>query len=250
MGRWSERLAPLFVEFARVREHDAILDVGSGTGSLSLAAAAAAPAGRVIGVDVSTAYVATARTRVHGDRVQFEVGDAQALRFAQGSFDRTLSLLVINFIPEPAKALTEMIRVTRPGGLVAAAVWDYAHGMEMLRIFWDEAAALDPAAAARDERHMRFCKDGELAALWREYGLNDVESRSLIVPLEFASFDDYWLPFLAGQGPAGAYAASLPEPRREQLRQALRRRLLGDAPDRPITLHARAWAVLGVVTQR
>jgi ubiquinone/menaquinone biosynthesis C-methylase UbiE len=250
MGRWSARLAPLFVEFARVAERDAILDVGSGTGSLSLAAAAAAPAGRVTGIDVSAAYVAAARTRSPGDRVQFEEGDAQALRFPSGSFDRTLSLLVINFIPDPARALVEMIRVTRPGGIVAAAVWDYDQGMEMLRVFWDEAVALDPVAEPRDERHMRFCRQGELADLWRQHGLIEIQARPLTVPLEFASFDDYWLPFLDGQGPAGAYAASRPEPRREQLRQRLRSRLLGEAPDRPITLHARAWAVLGVVGSR
>ena len=137
MGRWSRGLAPLLVRFAGVRDGDAVLDVGSGTGALTDAIVAAAPSSRVIGVDPAAPYVAFAQARHPGALVKFEVGDAQQLRFADATFDRTVSLLVINFIPDPAKALSEMSRVTRPGGTVAAAVWDYGHGMEMLRVFWD-----------------------------------------------------------------------------------------------------------------
>ena len=169
----------------------------------------------------------------------FEVGDARQLVFANGSFDRTLSLLVLNFIPDPAKALDEMIRVTRPGGTVAAAVWDYGQGMEMLRVFWDEAIALSPAMDARDERHMPLSRKGELAGLWREHGLQDVVEETLTIQTRFVSFDDYWSPFLEKQGPAGEYVASLPAGERDQLRLRLRRRLLGDGPDRPIVLAAR-----------
>jgi SAM-dependent methyltransferase len=246
MGRWSRDLAPALVRFAAARDGQSFLDVGSGTGALADAIAAAAPSGQVVGVDPSGPYVAFAQSRHTGGRVRFEVGDAQQLRFADGSFDRTLSLLVLNFIPDRGRALKEMIRVTRPGGTIAAAVWDYGEGMEMLRLFWDEAVAADPAAASRDERHMPLCRPGELSALWREQGLREVTEEPIAVRTRFASFDDFWSPFLLQQGPAGAYVESLSAGAREQLRERLRKRLLGDTADRPITLTARAWAVRGV----
>ncbi len=247
MGRWSRQLAVPFVRFAGVRDGDATLDVGCGTGSLSEAALNVAPSIEVTGIDLSPEYVARARAELPAGRARFEVGDAQALRFADRTFDRTLSLLVLNFVPDRAKALREMVRVTRPGGTVAAAVWDYAEGMEMLRVFWDEAVALDPAAARRDERHMPLCRQGQLAALWRENGLTGVEEEPLTVTLAFASFDDFWEPFLAGQGPAGLYAASLSKAQANRLRDRLRNRLLGGRPDGAFTLRARAWAVRGRV---
>jgi SAM-dependent methyltransferase len=247
MGRWSRRLAPPFLKFAGLRDGDRVLDVGSGTGSLTLAVLEAAPASRVVGVDPSPAYVAHARTRAVGGRATFEEGDAQRLRFPDGSFDAALALLVVNFIPDRAAAVREMARVTRPGGVVAAAVWDYGEGMEMLRVFWDEAVARDPASEAKDERHMPACRPGELAALWKAQGLRDVREEPLVVPLTFSSFEDFWSPFREGQGPAGAYVASLPEGPRGDLEHRLRRRLLGGGGDRPITLNARAWVVRGIV---
>ena len=250
MGRWSRELAPLLVTFVGVRDGNAVLDVGSGTGALTAAVAAVAPSSRIIGIDPAAPYVAFARARHPTDLVRFEVGDARQLQFANGSFDRTLSLLVLNFIPDPAKALDEMIRVTRPGGTVAAAVWDYGRGMEMLRVFWDEAIALSPAMDARDERHMPLSRKGELAALWRAHALQDVVEKTLTIQTRFVSFDDYWSPFLEKQGPAGEYVASLPAGERDQLRLRLRRRLLGDGPDRPIVLAARAWAVRGSILRR
>jgi SAM-dependent methyltransferase len=250
MGRWSRELAPLLVKFAGVRNGDAVLDVGSGTGALTAAVVAVAPSSRIIGIDPAAPYVAFAQTRRPGDLVRFEVGDAQQLRFLDESFDRTLSLVVLNFIPDPAKALDEMIRVTRPGGTIAAAVWDYGQDMEMLRAFWDEAIALNPATDARDERHMPLCRKGELGALWREHRLHGVSEEALTIRTRFSSFDDYWSPFLELQGPAGAYVAALAAPEREQLRLQLRRRLVGDGPDRPIVLGASAWAVRGIVPSR
>jgi SAM-dependent methyltransferase len=247
MGRWSRELAPLLVQFAGVRNGDDVLDVGSGTGALTVAVAAVAPSSHIIGIDPSAAYVALAQARHPGDRVRFEVGDARRLRLRDGSFDRTLSLLVLNFVPDPAKALNEMIRVTRPGGTVAAAVWDYGEDMKMLRLFWDEAGALNAGADARDERRMPLCHRGELAALWREHGLKDVSEQPLTIQTRFVSFDDYWLPFLEKQGPAGTCVGALPEPEREELRVRLRKRLLRDRPDGPIVLAARAWAVRGIV---
>ena len=157
---------------------------------------------------------------------------------------------MINFIPDPAKAVREMVRVTRPGGIVGAAVWDYGAGMEMLRVFWDEVVAQVPAAASRDERNMPLCKRGELTELWRTTGLAHSEEQPLTVSLPFASFDDYWMPFLGGQGPAGAYVRSLSEGDRAALEGRLRRRVLGGGADRAFVLQARAWAVKGTVAAR
>jgi SAM-dependent methyltransferase len=249
MGRWSRDLAPLLVRFAGVRDGERILDIGSGTGALADALSTAAPSSPILGIDPSESYVSFAQARHGGKRARFAVGDAQQLRLADGSYDRTLSLLVVNFIPDPSKALKEMIRVTRSGGTIAAAVWDYGKGMEMLRVFWDEAVSLNPAHDARDERHMPLCRSGELAALWRAQGLLAVSEEALTIETRFASFDDYWSPFLEKQGPAGAYVASLAADEREQLRLRLRRRLLGDGAEHPLVLRARAWAVRGDVAR-
>jgi SAM-dependent methyltransferase len=245
MGRWSRRLAPLFVRFAGTRDGDTVLDVGSGTGSLTAAVARVAPSSHIFGIDPSAPYVALAQSQQGSALIQFEAGDAQQMRFENATFDRTLSLLVVNFIPDARKALGEMKRVTKLNGTVAAAIWDYGDGMEMLRVFWDEAIALTPAAAAKDERNMPFCRRGELAALWREQGLQDVVEEGLTVETRLASFDDFWMPFLEGQGPAGAYVTSLSAEERDALRLRLRRRLLGAGEDNAIIMHARAWAVRG-----
>ena len=247
MGRWSRQLAPLLVRFAAVRDGDVVLDVGSGTGALTAAVAAAAPSSRVVGIDPAEAYVASAQARHGGELIRFEVGDAQQLRFPDRDFDRALALLVLNFIPSPAKALDEMVRVTKSGGIVAAAVWDYGGQMEMLRVFWDEVVALDRASDARDERHMPLSRQGELAAFWGKHGLRDVSEQAITIETRFPSFDDYWSPFLEKQGPAGAYVAALSPAEREELRMRLRRRLLRGGPDGPIVLAARAWAVRGTV---
>jgi len=247
MGRWSRQLAPLFAAFAGVGERETILDVGCGTGALAAVVAQTNPSVSVTGIDPAEAYVAYARARHGGGRVRFEVGDAQRLQFPAATFDRTVALLVLNFIPDRAKALDEMIRVTRPGGLVAGAVWDYGDGMQMLRVFWDEAVATDPSAAPRDERHMALSRPGELGALWRRRGLANVSEQAISMPMRFSAFDDYWLPFLDQQGPAGDYVATLGDDTRERLRLRLRARLLGDGPDGPIGMTARAWVVRGVV---
>ena len=247
MGRWSRQLAPQLVEFARVADGDGVLDVGAGTGALTSALTDAFPAVRVTGLDPSLPYAHYGESRKRTDRVRFVAGDAQALEMAARTFDKTLTLMVMNFIPDQAKALREMIRVTRQDGVVAAAVWDYGEGMEMLRLFWDEAVALDPGSASRDERHMPLCRRGELGALWRAAGLLHVEEQPLTIDLSFSSFDDYWQPFLGGQGPAGGYVASLSPGARTALEGRVRHRLLRDSRNGAFTLRARAWAVKGVV---
>ncbi|GAB90116.1 class I SAM-dependent methyltransferase [Gordonia rhizosphera] len=246
MGRWSRRLAPPMVAFAGVGEGCAVLDVGCGTGALTFAAAEIGSV-TVTGVDPAEAYVDTARRCVRGRSVSFDVGSALSLPYADAAFDATLSMLVMNFLADPAAAVREMIRVTRAKGVVAAAVWDYGEGMEMLRVFWDEAVAVIPAAASRDERAMPLCRSGELGELWRAEGLSEVEERALTIDLDFGSFDDYWEPFTFGQGPAGSFVASLSEPERRALQARLRDRLLVGGPDHSFALRARAWAVRGVV---
>jgi SAM-dependent methyltransferase len=245
MGRWSRRLAPLLLSFAEVEAGDEVLDVGCGTGALAFAAATI-PKVRAVGVDPSSAFVQAAqRAREGGERVRFQIGDAAALPFPDAAFDRTLSMLVLNFVQDAAPALREMTRVTRTNGVVAAAVWDYGGGMEMLRLFWDAAVALDPAAAVRDEGQMPLSSRGELSALWRQTGLRNVEEAPMTLEMAFSSFDDYWQPFLCGQGPAGTYVSALAEPARARLRTRLRDRA---ESDKGFTLAARAWAVRGVVT--
>lgn len=250
MGRWSRKLAPLLVEFAGVQDGESILDVGSGTGVLAAAIAAAKPAAQVVGVDPSPSYVATARSQARSERIRYLVGDAQTLDFADDTFHRTISQLVLNFVADPAKALAEQIRVTHVGGVVAAAVWDYGEGMQMLRTFWEEAVALDPAAAARDERTMPLSRHSELSSLWLSQGMLAVGERPITIEQRFTSFEDFWQPFLGGQGPAGGHVASLTEAQREALRTRLRRRLFAGEPDGPLVLEARAWAVKGYVPPR
>ncbi len=240
IGRWSRILAPFLVRFSGVTDNTRVLDVGCGTGALTAAILAAHPRCRVTGIDPSDAYIDYARGHLGTGNVELETGDAQKLRFPDAQFDASLALLVFNFIPDRGKALAEVRRVTRPGGSVSAAVWDYSDGMRMLRVFFDAAGELDPAAKAVDEKDMPLCKKGELGQLWRSGGLSRVEEKALEFEMAFPTFEDYWTPFLQGQGPAGRYVAGLDTAGRKALENRLRERLKA-----PITLLARAWAVRG-----
>jgi SAM-dependent methyltransferase len=247
MGRWSRLLAPSYIVFAGVRNGDRVLDVGTGTGSVAAAVAAGMPDSEVVGIDPSAGFIADAQNNARSTRAHFAVGDAQALKFKDASFDNTLSLLAMNFIPNPDKAIGEMRRVTRPQGIVSCCVWDYDEGMQMLRFFWDEAVALDSAVEPKDERHMKLCRQGQLGDLWRKAGLVNVKEAPLTIDQAFVSFNDYWEPFTKGAGPGGAHVVSLREDRRWQLEARMRKRLLGDREDGPFTLTARAWCVHGEV---
>jgi SAM-dependent methyltransferase len=247
MGRWSRLLAPAYIAFAGVKNGDRVLDVGTGTGSLSATLEASMPASEIVGVDPSEGFIAYAQKNAKSNRVHFEVGDAQALKFKDVSFDNTLALLVMKFVPDPNKAVAEMRRVTRQQGIVSACVWDYDAGMQMLRFFWDEAVAFDPAIEPKDERHMKLSRQGQLGDLWREAGLVNVKEDPLMIDQAYSSFNDYWEPFTKGAGPGGAYVVSLSEDRRQQLETRLRKRLLGDRQDGPFSLNARAWCVRGEV---
>jgi SAM-dependent methyltransferase len=251
MGRWSRVVAPRLVDFTDLPERGRMLDVGSGTGSLAFVIAERKSHTHVLGIDPSKEYVAYATSRNRfPDRVGFEVGDAQQLDFPDASFDATLSLLVINFIPDPKKALFELRRVTKPGGKLSAAVWDYGAGMRMLRTFWDAAVQIDPEAGKVDENRMPLCREGELSALWRQAGLENVHEQPIDITMRFESFADYWDPFLLGQGPAGAYVRRLDRNKLPALREEIKRRLSLSAEDTPVVLSARVWSVRGIVPNR
>lgn len=248
MGRWSRLVAPKLLDFSGLPESGEVLDAGSGTGSLAFAIAQRNGRVRVVGIDPSQNYVSYANSlnRFPG-RVRFEVGDAQQLGFPDAAFEATLSLLVFNFIPDPKKALLELRRVTKPRGKISAAVWDYGAGMRMLRVFWDAAVHLDLGAEKSDERHMPLCRAGELSFLWRQCGLENVREQPVEITAGFASFADFWDPFLLGQGPAGAYAGRLDRKQLAALRNEVKRRLGLSSENAPIDLPARVWSVCGTV---
>jgi SAM-dependent methyltransferase len=247
MGRWSRLLAPGFIAFAGIKNGDRVLDVGTGTGSLAAAVEASMPKSEIVGIDPSDGFIAYAQKHAKSPRVRFEVGDAQALKLKDASFDQTLALLVINFVPDHNKAITEMRRVTRAQGIVSACVWDYNAGMQMLRFFWDEAIALEPTMEPKDERHMKLSRQGQLGDLWRKAGLINVKEDALTINQAYTSFNDYWEPFTRGAGPGGAFVVSLSDDRRQQLETRMRKRLLGDRSNGEFTLSAKAWCVRGEV---
>jgi len=247
VGRWSRVAARDFVAWLRPPAGWRWLDVGCGTGALSSTLLAATEPSAVVGVDPSRQFVERTGATVDDPRASFSVGNAMALDFEDGAFDAAVAGLVLNFVPDPQTGAREMTRVVRRGGLVAAYVWDYAGEMRMLRVYWDAVVELDPAAAGLDQgRRFTICEPGALRSCFSACGLTDVEVSALEVDMRFRDFDDYWMPFLGGQGPAPAYAVSLPESRRDQLRELIRTRLPIGA-DGSIHLVSRAWAVRGRV---
>ncbi|SEF30939.1 Methyltransferase domain-containing protein [Amycolatopsis pretoriensis] len=245
IGRWSRRIAATFVRRLDVPASRRWLDVGCGTGALTSAVLTAADPAEVVGVDPSEGFLKTARESVTDPRATFEVADARELPFPDDRFDVTVSGLVLNFVPDPAAAAAEIARVTVPGGLAAAYLWDLAEGMELIRLFWDTATELDPGTADRHEgRRFPLCRPEPMGRLWTEAGLADVSVGEIKIPTVFRNFDDYWRPFLGAQGPAPAYLATLPEARRNQIRELLRSRLPTN-PDGSIPLSASAWVVRG-----
>ncbi|WP_392544687.1 class I SAM-dependent methyltransferase [Oryzobacter sp. 24SJ04S-52] len=233
MGRWSTVLAPGFVDAVLGTSASAspasVMDVGCGTGNLSVELLARWPLTHVVAIDPSPAFVATARERLTPGRSRVLVGSAMQLPEAPASVDAALAMLVLNFLPDPVVGVAEMRRVTRPGGVLGAAVWDYGGGMAMLRTFWDAAAHVHPDAGAVDQALDRPARDGGLEGLFTDAGLVDVAGGLLEVPMHFPTFADYWEPFLLGIGPAGDHVLGLDDAGREALRAELAARL-GDGP--------------------
>jgi ubiquinone/menaquinone biosynthesis C-methylase UbiE len=247
MGRWSRRLVGPFLDFVGTADGEDVLDAGCGTGCLASALAERCRVRRVVGIDLSPAYVEHAR-RVNRDaRLSFEVGDLCSLALPDGRFDRVLALLVLHFVPKTEKAITELRRVARPGAVVGAAVWDARGGFVANRMFFDTAAALDPAANERRARNYTrpLTRPGELAAAWRAAGFTDVEQTILAIRMEFESFDDYWQPYAGNDGPQADYLKTLGDQQRARLHDALRRAYLDGETDGPRSYAALAWAVKG-----
>ncbi|MBA2689320.1 MAG: methyltransferase domain-containing protein, partial [Burkholderiales bacterium] len=243
---WSARLAPLFADFAQVRDGDSVLDVGCGTGSLVQTVADRTHRSQIVGIDPAQAFIEYCRKRFADPRIEFACGSALELPYPDGYFGQSLSLLVLMFIPQPEKAASEMRRVTRPGGTVAACTWDRT-GMQLNAIFWEEAVRLDPMAEKKAGRPQHCNRQGHLAELWHAAGLTDIEETVLEIRADFNSFDDYWSPYTHGAGPQGAYIGGLSRERRDRLRESLRQRLLGGEPPGPFSLGAKALAVRGIV---
>jgi len=242
VGRWSRQIAPRFLSWLAVPQGQRWLDVGCGTGALCATILEHCTPASVTGVEPSEGFLGCAKQNLAG-RAVLHKGAADSLPLEDRSVDVVVSGLVLNFVPDPRRALNEMRRVARDGGRIAAYVWDYAGKMELMRQFWDVAVELDASAAKLDEgKRFPLCHPDALLQAFASAGLGQAEVTPIDVPTRFESFDDYWQPFLGGQGPAPAYAMSLGESQRQRLRERLRDRLPRDA-DGSIPLVARAWAV-------
>ncbi|HJR96037.1 MAG TPA: class I SAM-dependent methyltransferase [Gaiellaceae bacterium] len=237
MGRYSGPLAPRFLDFARV-ESGPVLDVGCGPGALTAVLVERFGTEAVVAADPSEPFVAAARERHPGVRV--ELAPAESMPFDDGQFAASLAQLVVHFMSDPVAGLREMTRVTREGGVIGACVWDLAGGGAPLSPFWNAARQLDPDVD--DESRLAGAREGHLAELFDAAGIRDAAVGSISVDVEHATFDEWWEPYTLGVGPAGAHVAGLDEGHRAELRERCRDLL----PDAPFTIHARAWVARGV----
>jgi ubiquinone/menaquinone biosynthesis C-methylase UbiE len=249
MGRWSRRLAPLMIDFAGITRAEHVLDVGSGTGNLSFALARNPEIGGICGLDRSAEYVDHAERSSLDRRVSFRVGDACQLPFPDATFDHTLSMLVLQFIPRPDIAVDEMRRVTRSGGTVTAATWDTRGGFVAYRMVCDAAAMLDPRGSAWRARSLTrpMSRPGELQSIWLAAGLVKVVQDMLTIRMDFACFDDFWSPAEGREGPIAEYVTALEGEAKARLREAVRLAYLDGEDDGPRSYAATAWVVRGEV---
>lgn len=238
MGRYSVLLTGQMADLAGVTGSQRVIDVGCGPGALTGELVRRVGAANVAAVDPSAPFVEAAAARHPG--VDVRQASAEVLPFADGSFDAALAQLVVHFMADPVGGLREMGRVTRPGGVVVACVWDHAGGQGPLGLFWRAARDLDPGV--HDESDLAGARDGHLAELFAAAGLRDIATSTLVADLEHPDFDAWWEPFTRGVGPAGAYVATLAPDAQVALREHCRRGL----PEGPFVVPARAWAVRGV----
>jgi len=252
MGRWSRRLAPLFIRFAGTIGAVRVVDVGCGTGNLSLCLAQDPEILSVRGLDISATYVDYANRRNDDPRLDFQIGDARALPFPDATFDYAVSMLALQFVPQADLAVREMRRVTCPGGIVAAATWDTRGGLVALRMIFDAAAILDQSGCrARAAAYTRpMSRPGDLASAWRDAGLTEVVQDTLTIRMEFVSFEDFWAPIEGKEGPVAAYVGTLGADARARLRDMVRLAYLDGEADGARSYAASAWVVKGRVPQR
>ncbi|ESY93379.1 class I SAM-dependent methyltransferase [Mesorhizobium australicum] len=248
MGRWSRKLAPSFIGFAGLAPGEKILDVGCGTGSLTFELAKSAELAAIAAIDFSPVFVEAAKRRNTDPRIEIQQADATALPFADNAFDRALALLVLHFVPEAGKAVAEMRRVTRPGGVVAAVVWDHLGGMAGMRMMIDTVAALSESGR---QLRGRYCfqpmmQPGEMKRTFIEQGLADVTETELMIRMDYQDFADYWAPISAGEGPLGKYMTTLEAAERERTEAAVRDAYQAGRPDGPRSFANVAWACRGV----
>ncbi len=247
MGRWSRQIAPLFLDKLQVPADSEWTDIGCGTGVLSSAILDNCAPKRVAGIDPSEAFVEVAQSRVDDPRFKCLRGTGEALPYNDGEFTVAVSGLVLNFVGDKDKAVTEMARVVRPGGIVGLYVWDYAGHMQIMRYFFDAAIELDEGARKFDDGiNAPVCRPGPLSNLFEKVGLTDIEVDNLDIPAAFENFEDYWTPFLGGTGSAPKYCTSLPPEAQARLKEKLRDRL-PTGPDGEILLAIRAFAIKGIV---
>jgi len=251
MGRWSRRLAPSLINFADLPRGVRVLDVGSGTGALSVALLEGVADCTVVGIEPAMEYVLYSRKNISDDRLRFQIGDALNLPFNDDSFGAALSLLILQELSDAPLALREMRRVTRPGGSVVASQWDFANGMPMLALFWETVLEVADSDAARQsaENCMVVDHPDEMALkhLWRRTGLVEVETERHEVDMTFASFEDYWAPFLSNATPTSSYIGKTSVSQAAEIKNRLRNKLIGETADRSFSLRAFAWAVKGRV---
>jgi len=246
MGRWSRALAREFVTKLAVPPAASWLEIGCGTGSLTSAICELGLPASVIACDTAHDFVAYCRDHLHYRQLSVVTVTPGSLPRSTGGFDAVVSSLVLNFLPDPVDSLRQMRDACSPNGCVGACVWDYADGMEFLRVFWDAAAALDPAAATLHEgTRFPLCQPDALRAAFEAAGLQAVSVAPIVVPTDFSDFDDFWGPFIDGPGPAPTYVASLSASNRQHLAESLRAALATDAKS-PIQLRAKAWAAKGL----
>lgn len=246
MGRWSRRVATAFTAWLSPPNGLTWVDVGCGSGALSEAILYKYKPAKVFAIDQSDGFVTTARKRF-GTQAECTVGNALALPLGNSSVNIAVSGLVLNFIPTPEKALAEMQRVTTRGGRVAVYIWDYADRMDFLKYFWDSAVELNPNAVKLHEgRRFPDSNEAGLTDMFQRAGFERIETAPLEITMCFRDFDDYWIPFLGGQGPAPTYVLSLDQSDRDKLRDMLLERLPIQA-DGSISMLARAWAAKGIV---
>lgn len=249
MGRWSKKLASLFIDFAGVADGERVLDVGCGTGSLTFTLAESAKLAEIAAIDFSPVFVAEATLRNSDRRISIRQADACALPFENGWFDRAMALLVLHFVPETGRAIAEMVRVVRPGGVVAAAVWDHYGGMPGMRMMVDTVSVLSEGGR---QMRARYCfqpmmQPGEMRRAFVEQGLADVEETELMMRMDYRNFDDFWAPIAAGEGPLGKYVGTLDTAERARVDAAVRDAYEAGRPDGPRSFANVAWACRGIV---